>query len=167
MSRFMSLTSPMHKVLGRNYLCPTHGVRMDWFGNSSLRKQGWTFWIFTFGSMGWYLSIGQRGEHREFWSMFSGLGLLRITMNTVCWLVVMCVDFLGFWCWSLEVQFQDAMNKISQMFGWTVYGSGNADSILGISSVPNFWLQRFFHLQVIKEPDVTILWKCKESQKTG
>ncbi len=38
-----------------------------------------------------------------------------------------------------------------------MYGSDNADSILGISSVPNFWLQRFFHLQVIKEPDVTIL----------
>jgi hypothetical protein len=73
-----------------------HRIRMDWFGNSSLRKQGWTFWIFTFVSMGWYLSIDQRGEHREFWSMFSGVGLLRITMNTACW-------FLKVWCWSLEV----------------------------------------------------------------
>jgi hypothetical protein len=32
-----------------------------------------------------------------------------------------------------------------------MYGSGNADSVLGISSVPHFRLQRFFHLQVIKE----------------
>ncbi len=73
-----------------------HRVRMDWFGNSSLRKEGWNFWIFTFGSMGWYLSIDQRDEHREFWSMFSGRVLLRITMNTLCWLAVMCVDFLRF-----------------------------------------------------------------------
>jgi hypothetical protein len=43
---------------------------------------------------------------------------------------------------SHNVCFQNVLNKISQVFGWTMYGSGNVESVVGRSSMPHFGYQR-------------------------
>jgi len=60
-----------------------------------------------------------------------------------------CVLIFKVWCWYLEACFQDAMNKISQVFAWAMYGSDNVDSVIGkFSSCTNFGYSMWFRLDI-------------------